>query len=222
MPHLSAPQVLSQPLSASPWHSDSASTAAETPPADEDRGIHRKQVKFSEGDGTSEDVRQPRSDQAERDKTLATRCVSVLNATTVRKDGKETGPDIDPVQLQRKVYQSIRLLRACSFCGNDIELTLAYACVYFRRVLPSLIHRVGNTEAVHIIVLLIYIAHSFVLDESCPMGEWHKYVFKKYCSVKKMDAALFRILLLLDWRLMVKEEEQAMLLRALRPNKEQL
>ena len=33
----------------------------------------------------------------------------------------------------------------------------------------------------------------------CPsvrfQGEWHKYIFKRYCSVKKMDAALFRILL---------------------------
>ena len=27
------------------------------------------------------------------------------------------------------------------------EVTLAYACAYFRRVLPSLIHRVGSLEA---------------------------------------------------------------------------
>ncbi|CAE7210932.1 unnamed protein product, partial [Symbiodinium sp. KB8] len=113
------------------------------------------------------------------------------------------------------VCQSIRLLRACSFCGHDIEVTLAYACAYFRRVLPSLIHRVGSLEAVHIVVLLIYMAHSFVLDETCPIGEWHKYVFKKYCSLKKMDSALFHLLELLKWRLMVDDDEQEMLLQAI-------
>jgi len=202
----------------SPSHgSDSASTAAETPTASQDSYTRTEsKIKTPGGDGHL------KQDRAERDRCLAGRMVSALNATAIRIDGKAVSPDINPALLQRKVCHTIRFMRACSYCTHDIEFTLAYACVYFSRVFPSLLGRVGDQEAVHIVVLLIYTAHSFLLDETCPLGEWHKYLFKKYCTLKKMDAALFRLLRLLDFRLIVAEEEEAKQLRAIHQRREQL
>ncbi|CAK0821638.1 unnamed protein product [Prorocentrum cordatum] len=60
-------------------------------------------------------------------------------------------------------------------------------------------------ETAHVVMLLVFLAHCFVLDENCPLRCWQKYIFRKYCTLKVLDAATFRIFQMRDFRLRVSE-----------------
>merc|ERR1719450_229434 len=63
-------------------------------------------------------------------------------------------------------------------------------------------------EAAHVAVLLIFLAHSYVLDECCPLRCWQKHIFRKYCTLKVLDAALFRLFQMQGFKLRITEEEE--------------
>ncbi|CAJ1382542.1 unnamed protein product [Effrenium voratum] len=151
-----------------------------------------------------------RLQRTEQDADLAWQLVLAMNQAL---DETRANCRLDEQMLQKKVHHTIRFLRACSYSSHDIVVALAYTCAYFRRVMPPLMGVVSRSEAVHICILLIYLAHSFVLDENCPIRDWHRHIFRKYCSLKKMDAALFRVFSFLDFKLMISQEEEAKYLR---------
>ncbi|CAE7574489.1 unnamed protein product [Symbiodinium pilosum] len=71
--------------------------------------------------------------------------------------------------LYKKVLQGIRLMHLCEYHYADVVLTLAYASVYFRSAFNNIGQKMSDYEAAHVCVLLIYLAHSFLLDETCPL-----------------------------------------------------
>lgn len=115
----------------------------------------------------------------------------------------------------KTVLQGVRLMHLCGFHYSDVVLTLAYASIYFK----STFNRIGDTmrdsEAAHVCTLLIFLAHSFVLDETCPLRCWQQWVFKKYCTLKVLDTALFRLFNLQGFHLQLTEEEEQRALNAL-------
>eukprot|EP00425_Heterocapsa_triquetra_P024233 CAMPEP_0195117656 /NCGR_PEP_ID=MMETSP0448-20130528/114814_1 /TAXON_ID=66468 /ORGANISM="Heterocapsa triquestra, Strain CCMP 448" /LENGTH=320 /DNA_ID=CAMNT_0040154877 /DNA_START=81 /DNA_END=1040 /DNA_ORIENTATION=- len=108
----------------------------------------------------------------------------------------------------KTVLQGIRLMHLCDFNYSDVVVTLAYASAYFRSAFSAIGHKMGDTEAAYVCVLLIYLAHSFVLDETCPLRFWQTHIFRKYCNVKVLDAALFRLFHGRDFRLRITPEEE--------------
>jgi len=63
----------------------------------------------------------------------------------------------------------------------------------------------GTTEQANILIILCFIAHSYIHDECCPLRIWWQYLFKRYCSLRTLNHALVRILLILDWKLRVED-----------------
>jgi len=110
--------------------------------------------------------------------------------------------------LYKKVLQGIRLMHLCEYHYADVVLTLAYASVYFRSAFDNIGRTMSDYEAAHVCVLLIYLAHSFLLDETCPLRVWQQHIFKKYCNLKVLDAALYRIFKMRDFRLRITEAEE--------------
>jgi hypothetical protein len=110
--------------------------------------------------------------------------------------------------LYEPVLKGIRLLHLCDYHYSDVVVVLAHAGVYFKMVFESVGDRMSAKEAGFVSALLIYLAHAFVLDETCPMKVWQQYVFRKYCNVKVMGAAVFRLLLLRKYSLLISEEEE--------------
>ncbi|CAK9020561.1 unnamed protein product [Durusdinium trenchii] len=104
--------------------------------------------------------------------------------------------------------EGIRLMHLCDYHYADVVLTLAYASVYFRSAFTSIGQKMSDYEAAHVCVLLIYLAHSFLLDETCPLRVWQQHIFKKYCNLKVLDAALYRIFKMRGFRLRVTEAEE--------------
>eukprot|EP00931_Biecheleriopsis_adriatica_P091058 TRINITY_DN6496_c0_g2_i1.p1 TRINITY_DN6496_c0_g2~~TRINITY_DN6496_c0_g2_i1.p1 ORF type:complete len:335 (+),score=64.90 TRINITY_DN6496_c0_g2_i1:151-1155(+) len=110
--------------------------------------------------------------------------------------------------LYKKVLQAARLMHLCDYHYADVVLTLAYASVYFRRASVVMGHKMSDYEAAHVCTLLIYLAHAFLLDETCPLRVWQQHIFKKYCNLKTLDAALFRIFQMRGFKLRIAEEEE--------------
>jgi len=110
--------------------------------------------------------------------------------------------------LYKIVLQGVRLMHLCDYHYSDVVLTLAYASVYFRIIHRSIGAAMSGPETAHVVVLLIFLAHSFVLDECCPLRCWQKYIFRKYCTVKVLDAALFKLFWMQEFRLKVSEDEE--------------
>ena len=57
---------------------------------------------------------------------------------------------------------------ACS-CSLSHSEVLAYASVYFRNTFGALGSEMSPTECSFVMVLLIFLAHVFLLDETCPL-----------------------------------------------------
>ena len=51
-----------------------------------------------------------------------------------------------------------------------------HAAVYFR-------------EAAHVACLHVNLAHTFLLDETYPLKNWHQHVFRKYYNMRALGAA---------------------------------
>jgi len=109
--------------------------------------------------------------------------------------------------LYKTVLQGVRLMHLCDYSYSDVVVTLAYASVYFQSTYKQIGSKMSNREAAHVCVLLIYLAHSFVLDETCPLRFWHKHIFRRYCTLKVLDAALFRLFQMRGFKLHITEDE---------------
>lgn len=92
----------------------------------------------------------------------------------------------------------LRFLHMCDYRLEDICAILAHASAYFMDVY-SQCAGMQATEVGHILATLIFIAHCYVQDETCPLNIWQKHLFKKYCSLKVLNMAVIRLLEIRSW-----------------------
>merc|ERR1712151_399515 len=88
---------------------------------------------------------------------------------------------------------SFYFLRSCGYFLEDICVVLAYASVYF----PCISERCGkmsDTEVADIIVVLMYLAHPYIIDEHCPLCVWQEHLFKKRCKVSMLNQVIMGIM----------------------------
>jgi len=118
--------------------------------------------------------------------------------------------------VYKAVLQGVRLMHLCDYDYADVVLVLGYASVYFRSTFNSIGKKMSPNEAAHVVVLLIYLAHAFLLDETCPLRIWQKHIFRKYCTLKVLDAALFRLFQMRPgFKLRISDEEERVALLGL-------
>merc|ERR1712187_84373 len=110
--------------------------------------------------------------------------------------------------LYKTMLQAVKLMHLCEYQYPDIVLVLAYGSVYFKSTFDSIGHKMSEHEAAHVCVLLIYLAHVFLLDETCPLRCWQKHIFRKYCTLKVLDAALFRLFQMQVFKLRISEQDE--------------
>jgi len=116
-------------------------------------------------------------------------------------DLKDSSPETLKLMLR-----AVMLMRSCGYHMNDVCLTLAYASMYFNDATTKL-KSVGQGEVGYMMVLLMYMAHSYVLDESCPLKHWHKYLCRDYCDIKTLDSAVFELMKMRGFLLRVDDKE---------------
>lgn len=106
------------------------------------------------------------------------------------------------------LHKAVGLLRLCGYCPGDINLILAHASVYYD---DALIAAHGRTmdehETANVLVTLIYIAHAYVEDNTCPLNVWHQRLCRDYCQMRLLNQALFKLLRMRGFILRVDDEE---------------
>lgn len=110
-----------------------------------------------------------------------------------------------PEAVVRIVLRALEMLRKCKYSMEDVSVICAHATVYFKDAYRRRGDRMDWEELGNVLVLSLFLAHSYALDCVCPLHIWHRYLFEKYCSLKDLDAAVIRILELRKWMLRVDE-----------------
>jgi len=142
---------------------------------------------------------------------------------------QDSPPGSDKDEIERRVSKAVkhdvlytncllavRLLHLCNYDYADVVLVLAYASVYFGNTFNSIGTEMSPTESAHVVVLLIFLAHVFLLDETCPLRIWQKHIFRQYCTLKVLNAALLRVFAMRPgWSLRITDEEESMALLGL-------
>jgi hypothetical protein len=112
-----------------------------------------------------------------------------------------------PDSAIKLLLDAVKLMRQCEFEVDDICSVLAHASAYFRSIYATCGNYMDDDEKGYILAALVYLAHTFVIDENCPLKYWHKRLFRRYSVLKVLDAAVMRMLKLLNYRLRVDETE---------------
>lgn len=104
------------------------------------------------------------------------------------------------------VHRAIDLLFRCGFAVEDTCSILAHTSVYFMDAFEFCGSRMEAREVGNILMVLMYLAHSYILDETCPLRTWHSNLFRGYCTVKTLNAASLKLLEVRGWVLRVEPE----------------
>eukprot|EP00812_Abedinium_dasypus_P010975 NODE_455_length_1551_cov_314.905749.p1 GENE.NODE_455_length_1551_cov_314.905749~~NODE_455_length_1551_cov_314.905749.p1 ORF type:complete len:236 (+),score=48.47 NODE_455_length_1551_cov_314.905749:55-762(+) len=102
--------------------------------------------------------------------------------------------DVDGDSL-KLLLRALKLLRRCNYSFEDICCILTHASVYFHDADALCGSHMDASEVGNVLVTLMFIAHSYVQDETCPLHIWHQHLFRKYCpSLRTLNAAVIRLL----------------------------
>mmetsp|Transcript_37086 Transcript_37086/g.81053 ORF Transcript_37086/g.81053 Transcript_37086/m.81053 type:complete len:218 (+) Transcript_37086:57-710(+) len=117
----------------------------------------------------------------------------------------------------KQMLKAVKMLRLCDYTAEDIRSVLSHAAVYVSRTLAVCGDTMEATEASNVSVVLMFISHSYTMDEHCPLRVWHQHLFAEYCTVKELNAALVRLLNFQGSVLRVEESEHKRIAALLLP-----
>eukprot|EP00747_Dinoflagellata_sp_TGD_P211176 gnl/TRDRNA2_/TRDRNA2_84376_c0_seq1.p1 gnl/TRDRNA2_/TRDRNA2_84376_c0~~gnl/TRDRNA2_/TRDRNA2_84376_c0_seq1.p1 ORF type:complete len:262 (-),score=36.66 gnl/TRDRNA2_/TRDRNA2_84376_c0_seq1:152-937(-) len=107
-----------------------------------------------------------------------------------------------------RVVRCVRLLKRCNYEWEDIKLVVAHAAVYLRQLIrQGTTRNMDLNELCYAICLIVFLAHSHIFDETCPLRCWHKHIFANYCSIGTLNKALMRLFANLSYKLRVDPDE---------------
>jgi len=147
------------------------------------------------------------------DLRLVTRLVEVLGVKVPGSLAQALGDRFGakPREVDRAIrllFRCLRLLHLCGYPRQDIEVLVAQASVYLREVALGMRrdgdYEMGLTETIHVLCVLIYIAHAYCEDHNCPLHIWHKHLFQRYCTLRTLNSAVVGLLERLQFRLRVE------------------
>lgn len=117
------------------------------------------------------------------------------------------GSSLDEIETNVKlILRTLRLLHLCGYPREDIEMIMAHAISYLESVF-----RINGakpmelTEVAHIVVLLLYLAQTWVEDEALSLSVWHKHLFQNYCNLATLDEAIMVLLENVTYRLRIPD-----------------
>mmetsp|Transcript_32457 Transcript_32457/g.92493 ORF Transcript_32457/g.92493 Transcript_32457/m.92493 type:complete len:266 (+) Transcript_32457:42-839(+) len=101
----------------------------------------------------------------------------------------------------RLLLRALKFLRLCDYSAEDIASILAHTCEYMKDVLKVCGDRMDAQEVGNVVVCLMFMAHSWSQDETCPLRVWHRHIFREYCSIKTLNLAVVRLFELRRYRM---------------------
>lgn len=102
-------------------------------------------------------------------------------------------PDVDGESV-KLLLRVLKFLRLCDYSVEDICSILAHASSYFVDAFTLCGDRMDACEVGNVLATLIFVAHCYVQDETCPLHVWHKHLFRRYCPLKTLNSAIMRLM----------------------------
>jgi len=112
-----------------------------------------------------------------------------------------------PREMLRLTLRAMKMLHLCDYSHEDICCVLAHTSVYFRKTFTLCGHQMDKQEVANAMVAQMYIAHSYVQDETCPLRVWHAHLFHKYCNVRTLNTVVMRLLEIRGYRLKLDRKD---------------
>lgn len=103
---------------------------------------------------------------------------------------EENVPDVFILML----FRVTKLLHRCGYHTQDIVTVAAHSIVYSVDVLAVHLGKIDWKEAANMVGLQTFIAHAYLMDEHCPLQEWHKHIFQQYCSIKVLTSTILQLM----------------------------
>lgn len=103
---------------------------------------------------------------------------------------EENVPDVFIIML----FRSTKLLHRCGYHSQDIVTLGSHAVVYAVDVMAQHLGTMDWTEAANMVGLQFFLAQTYLMDEQCPLGTWHKHIFQQYCSLQVLCTAVMQLL----------------------------
>jgi hypothetical protein len=123
--------------------------------------------------------------------------------------------DIDEAGT-KLVLLAIKFLRQCSYADIDVISILAHASAYFADVYALCGNAMSPDEVGNVLVTSMFLAHSYVQDETCPLSVWHRHLFKGYCTLREMDDAVLQVMAIRRYVLRLPDDDHRARIGALR------
>jgi len=92
------------------------------------------------------------------------------------------------------LLRALKFLRLCDYTVEDICSILAHASAYFEEAWALCGSSMDSNEVGNVLATLVFIAHCYVQDETCPLHIWHQHLFRKYCPLKTLNSAVIRLM----------------------------
>jgi len=102
------------------------------------------------------------------------------------------------------LHRCLKMLHFFKYSLEDVLSIAAVASIQMDFVFAK-VDVTDPKEKVYIAVLQMFLAHCWILDETCPIKEWHKYIFNDYCSFTCLNDAMMKLFMLQNYRLRVDE-----------------
>jgi hypothetical protein len=115
------------------------------------------------------------------------------------------------------ILRTLKMLHLCKYPDSDIWVVMAHASVYFVDVCKAVGPAMDEVERNNMIVPTVFLAHSFIVDETCPLKVWHKHLLGSYCSLKILNAAVLEILKQRGYILRLEDSELVERLNCITP-----
>ena len=106
------------------------------------------------------------------------------------------------------LFRTLWFLRLCDYSSEDICSILVHASAYFVDAYALCGSDMDSGEVGNVLATLMFIAHCYVQDETCPLAVWHKHLFRKYCALKTLNAAVIRLMEIRHYKLRLADAEQ--------------
>eukprot|EP00747_Dinoflagellata_sp_TGD_P112092 gnl/TRDRNA2_/TRDRNA2_171376_c0_seq3.p1 gnl/TRDRNA2_/TRDRNA2_171376_c0~~gnl/TRDRNA2_/TRDRNA2_171376_c0_seq3.p1 ORF type:complete len:307 (+),score=37.54 gnl/TRDRNA2_/TRDRNA2_171376_c0_seq3:57-923(+) len=114
-------------------------------------------------------------------------------------------------EIVHKVLECIRYLFRLDYEIDEVENIVAHAALYLRKLVDNAegqpAPRMEGNEVSYIACLLLYLGHSHVLDENCPLKYWHVHLFSDYCGIRQLNEAVMHLFQRLSFTLRLGDRE---------------
>lgn len=104
-----------------------------------------------------------------------------------------------------RIARSLLFLSKCGYSTADICCVVAHATVYFSYAFRKRGQQMDALEIANVFVLALFVAHSYVLDETASLKTWHSSLFNDYCTLPELDSAVVRVFRFCGFKLRLED-----------------